>query len=116
VRRWVSGARHYSLLKAGDTLAYLGLGWLTWRLLDDELHWKLAAGAVVLSGAWLALTVVRMSHLFKTYFDVLSRLEVVVPLGLGASLALFAAFDSRLLAIRVVALVELAAWGLLFVR
>jgi hypothetical protein len=116
VRRWVSGARHYSLLKAGDTLAYLGLGWLTWRFLDDELHWKLAAGAVVLSGAWLALTVVRMSHLFKTYFDVLSRLEVVVPLGLGASLALFAAFDSRLLAIRVVALVELAAWGLLFVR
>jgi len=116
VRRWSFGALPYSLLKAGDTLAYLGLGWLTWRFLDDELHWKLAAGAVVLSGAWLVLTLVRMNHLFKTYFDVLSRLEVVVPLSLGAGLSLFAAFDSNFLATRVVALVELAGWGLLFLR
>jgi hypothetical protein len=116
VRRWYSGPRHYSLLKAGDTLAYLGLGWLTWRFLDDELHWKLAVGAVVVSGAWLALTSVRTNHLFKTYFDVLSRLEFVAPLSLGVGLSLFAVLDTHIPATRVLAGIELTAWGLLFLR
>jgi hypothetical protein len=70
----------------------------------------------VLSGAWLVLTAARMGHLFKTYFDVVSRLEVMVPLTLGAGLALFAAFDTRFLATRIVAVVELAAWCLLWLR
>jgi hypothetical protein len=116
VRRWFAAATRYSLLKAGDTLAYLGLGWLTWRFLDDELHWKLAIGAVVLSGAWLALTSLRMNHLFKTYFDVLSRLEVAVPLSLGAGLSLLALLASQSPATRVLAALELAGWGLLFLR
>ena len=116
MRAWFAGPRHYRLLKAGDTVAYLGLGWLTWRFLDDEIHWKLAVAAVGLSGAWLALTSVRMNHLLKTYFDVLSRLEVVVPFSLGAGLALFAVFDTRFLATRVLAGIEMAAWGLLLLR
>ena len=116
MRGWLPGPRHYRLLKAGDTLAYLGLGWLTWRFVDHELPWKLAIGAAGLSGAWLALTSMRMDHLFKTYFDVLSRLEVVVPSSLGPGLALFAVFDTRFLATRVLAGIELAAWGLLLLR
>ncbi len=112
----LSGPRHYRLLKAGDTLAYLGLGWLTWRFLDGELHWRLAIAAVGLSGVWLALTSLRMNHLFKTYFDVLSRLEVVIPFSLGVGLALFAVFDTRFLATRVLAAIEMTAWGLLFLR
>jgi len=104
----------YRLLKAGDTLAYLGLFWLTWRFLDDELHWRLAIGAVVLSGAWLTLTGARMNRLFTTYFDLLSRLEFVMPFALGTALSLFALLDTRLVATRAVAGVELAAWGLLF--
>ena len=116
VRDRLPGPRHYRLLKAGDTLAYLGLGWLTWRFLDDELHWKLAVGAVGLSGAWLALTSMRMNHLLKTYFDVLSRLEVVVPFSLGAGLALFAVFDTRFLATRALAGIELVSWGLLLLQ
>lgn len=112
----MQGHLPYRLLKTGDTLAYLGLGWLTWRFLDDELHWKLAVGAVALSGAWFALTGLRMNHLFKTYFDVLSRLEVVIPTILGVALACFAALDTHFVATRVVAVVELAAWGLLWLR
>jgi len=57
------------LLKAGDTVAYLAWAGSTWRFLDDEIHWKLAVAAVGLSGAWLALTSVRMNHLLKTYFE-----------------------------------------------
>jgi hypothetical protein len=62
------------------------------------------------------LTAARMNHLFKTYFDVLSRLEVVVPSVLGLSLAVFAAFDTRFLATRVLAVALLAAWGMLLLR
>ena len=102
-------------LKAGETIAYLGLIWLTWRFLDDELHWKLAVGAVVLSGAWLALTALRLNRLFTTYFDILSRLEVLVPVALGVGLSLFAVFDTHLLATRVVAGVELLGWGVVTV-
>jgi hypothetical protein len=103
------------LLKAVDTTVYLGLLWLSWRFLDDELHWKLAIGAVVLSGAWLAVTSVRMNRLFTTYFDVLSRLEVVVPLTLGVGLSIFAVLDTHLLVTRVVAALELVGWGGLLV-
>lgn len=103
----------YRVLKAGDTLAYLGLLWLTWRLFDGELHWRLAIGAVVVSGAWLALTSARMNRLFTTYFDVLSRLEFAIPSALGIALAGLAALDTHLLATRAVALVELAGWGAL---
>lgn len=112
----VAATGYYRLLKAADTVAYLGLGWLTWRFLDDELHWKLAVGAVMLSGAWLALTSLRMSHLLKTYFDVVSRLEVVVPAALGTGLAIFALLDTRFLATRVAAAAALGGWALLVLR
>ncbi len=101
-------------LKAADTIAYLGLIWLSWRFLDDELHWKLAIAAALLSGAWLALTFLRMNRLFTTYFDILSRLEFVLPCGLGIGLALLAALDTHFTATRVVAGGELVAWTLLF--
>ncbi len=106
----------YRVLKAGDTIAYLGLIWLTWRFVAGELHWRLALGAVALSGAWLALTFLRMNHLFKTYFDVLSRLEFAIPIALGAALSLAALLHAGtgLAATRALAALELGAWGLLF--
>jgi hypothetical protein len=103
----------FRLLKASDTLAYLGLVWLTWRFLDDELHWKLAIGAVAVSGAWLALTCLRTNRLFTTYFDLLSRLEFSLPCALGIALSFFALLDTHLLATRALAGVELLAWGAL---
>lgn len=112
----VAASARYRLLKAGDTAAYLGLGWLTWRFLDDEIHWKLAAAAVILSGAWLALTFLRMSHLLKTYFDVVSRLEVLVPAALGIGLGVFALLDTTFLATRIAAAVAIAGWTLLVLR
>src|SRR5690606_26792700 len=103
----------YRLLKAGDTLAYLGLIWLSWRFVDGELHWRLAIGAAALSGAWLALTGLRMDRLFTTYFDVLSRLEVVLPSAFGLALSLFALARTEHAAVRAIAAVELAGWVLL---
>jgi hypothetical protein len=104
---------HYRLIKTTETAAYLGLLWLTWRFLHDELHWKLAMGAITLSGAWLVLTFVRTRHLLKTYFDVLSRLEFVVPALLGSGLCVFALVEGRLAPLRIAAAGELVAWALL---
>lgn len=106
----------YRLLKAGDTLAYLGLAWLTWRFVDGELHWRLAIGATLLSAAWLALTALRHERLFATYFDVVSRLEVIVPAALGSALAGFALLDTRYLATRAAAALVLAGWAALALR
>jgi len=105
----------YQLLKAADPIAYAALIWLTWRFLAGELHWRLAIGAVVLSGGWLVTTLVRMNHLFKSYFDVLSRLEFSIPWWLGVGLAGFAIFRTHHAPVRIVAAAELLAWALLLV-
>src|SRR5262245_53675686 len=103
----------YQLLKAADPIAYAALIWLTWRFVAGELHWKLAIGAVVLSGGWLVTTLVRMNHLFKTYFDVLSRLEFSIPWCLGVGLATFAVLRTQHASVRVAASAELLVWALL---
>jgi hypothetical protein len=108
MKRW-----HYRLLKTADVTFYVGLIWLTWRLLDDELHWSVPIGCIVLSGGWLALTFVRMRHLLKTYFDILSRLEFMLPAAVGVALAAFACLEAQLVGVRAVAALELAGWALL---
>src|SRR5262245_15882416 len=96
-RRVLDRLSGYRWLKAGDTLAYLGLGWLSWRFVDGEIHESHVLVAALLSGAWLVLTRLRMGHLLKTYFDVVSRLEVIVPAALGIALAAFALVRTELL-------------------
>jgi hypothetical protein len=105
----------YRILKAANTLAYVGMIWLTWRFVDGELHWRLAIGAAALSGCWLALTYVKTNHLLKTYFDVLSRVEFALPAAIGVLLALFALVRTHLDALRVLAGIELVAWACLVV-
>ncbi len=106
----------YRLLKAANTLAYIALILLTAAFIGGELHWRLAIGALVISGVWLIVTGARMGHLLKTYFDVLSRLEVLLPALLGIGLALFALFRAHLPHLKALAAFELAAWALLLVR
>jgi hypothetical protein len=111
-----TSSNRYALLKAGDTLAYLGLGWLSWRFADGEMHGSLAIHAAVLSAAWLLLTWLRMGHLLKTYFDVVSRLEVIVPALLGIALGGFALVEGHVAATRVAGAIELGGWALLVLR
>ncbi len=101
------------MLKAADFVLYVGLVWLTWRFLDDELHWSIPVGCALLSGGWLALTFVRTRHLLKTYFDVLSRLQFTLPSAVGIALAGFACSEAQLLGLRALAALELAGWALL---
>jgi hypothetical protein len=112
----VVASLRYRLIKAGDTIAYLGLLWLTWRWIDGELHGRLAVAAAALGGGWLVLTAARTDRLLTTYFDVLSRLEVIVPLAVGIGLGLFALVRADVGWLRATAALELAGWALLFVR
>lgn len=100
----------YRVIKAFDTLAYVALALFTWRLIEGELHWRMFVGATVISGCWLALTWLRMGQLFKTYFDLLSRIEFVLPAVLGFVLSCYAAILAPHWAIRLVAITEILLW------
>lgn len=98
------------VLKAADGTAYLALVWLTWRFFDDGSHWSVPVGAAAISGCWLLVTFLRTRHLLKTYFDVLSRIEFILPAVLGIALSLLALLLGGPGGLRAVAVGELAAW------
>jgi hypothetical protein len=91
------------------------LVYLTWRFLTHHLDWQLSTGCVVISGSWLALTRIKVDHLLQTYFDVLSRIELELPVLLGIITSVVALFAHALHPImHVVALAEIAGWTWIF--
>jgi len=102
---------YFALIKAANTVTYIWLLLLTWRFFSHSLDWKLSTGCVVVSGAWLAMTRIKVDHLLQTYFDVLSRIEIQVPVVLGLILSIVALF-ARVYHpyFHVAAAVEIAAW------
>ncbi|MBS1991790.1 MAG: hypothetical protein JSS83_14815 [Cyanobacteria bacterium SZAS LIN-3] len=102
---------YFALIKAANTITYTWLLLLTWRFISHSLDWKLSTGCVVVSGAWLVMTRIRVDHLLQTYFDVLSRIEIQVPVVIGMILSVVAIFctDYRPF-FRVAAAGEIAFW------
>jgi hypothetical protein len=102
---------YYAVIKAANTITYIWLVLLTWRFFTHSLDWKLSTGCVIVSGAWLALTRIKVDHLLQTYFDILSRIELQLPAFLGITLSVVALF-SRVYHpyFHVAALAEIAAW------
>src|SRR5262249_29318968 len=96
------------------TIAYLSLIWLTWLFIDGGLDWRLSLGCDIISGLWLVLTRVQMGHLLKTYFDVLSRLEVTIPMTMGMLMSLLALVLPHHPALRVVPAIELICWSCMY--
>lgn len=76
-----------TLKKSAESLAYLYLLFLSWKWISGQLDFGFTVSCVILSGAWLALTFHGVGGLFRTYFDVLSRLKVRIPLFFGTVLA-----------------------------
>jgi hypothetical protein len=104
-----SSAIYFRMFKGATTVAYVSLLLLTWAFTEHRLHWTVPGGAVALSGFWFVLTRVKMNHLLQTYFDVLSRLEVVIPATVGIVLSLLAMLTG-IPVIREAAAVELVCW------
>lgn len=84
------------LQKAAGSLAYLFLGYMSWKWFKGELDFGFNLSCVLLSAGWLALTYNGVGALFRTYFDVLSRLKVLLPLTFGvlvSALVIFTPWD-----------------------
>ncbi|CAN5127712.1 hypothetical protein BH11CYA1_BH11CYA1_06570 [soil metagenome] len=75
------------LTKTTQSLAYLALIYISWKWFAGELDWNFSVACVSLSALWLALTTYESRGLFLSYFDILSRLKVILPLLFGLALA-----------------------------
>ena len=83
-------------VKAANSVGYFFLTFLTWRFATHRLDWQLSTGCVVLSACWLILTRIKVDHLLQTYFDVLSRLELQLPVFIGIAMSIVALFSRAL--------------------
>jgi hypothetical protein len=100
----------YRLKKFVITSAHIALLWLTWKLVQGELDWGLTIGSLLLSTFWLSLTAVRLRQLLTTYFDVLSRLQVLVPFATGLVLSVVSFWAAGELAIKAAAVALAVSW------
>jgi hypothetical protein len=107
---------YYGLLKSANTVGYFCLVYLTWRFLTHHLDWQLSTGCVIFSGSWLGLTRIKVDHLLQTYFDVLSRIELQLPIALGLILSMVAlAAKAYHPLFHVAALAEMAGWIYIYI-
>jgi hypothetical protein len=106
---------NYRVLKTLTVTAHLCLLWLTWKLLTGQHDWALGSGALAVGGFWLGMTVYQLRSLFATYFDRLSRLQILVPLTLSVVLASIALFCQGHWSMKAIAGAELVGWGIVYV-
>jgi hypothetical protein len=109
----------HRLTKISESFAYLGLGYISYLFFAGHLDLHFSFACVLLSGLWLVLTTTQMHTLLRTYFDVLSRLKVRIPLTIGVALsglAGYAAWSSAHTPLLVVAGLELSGWLAVYVN
>jgi len=104
----------YRISKTVASLSYLLVVWLTWRWFHAGFDMTFSVGCLAISGLWLGLTVTQMSHLLRTYFDTLSRLQVLGPLTLGVILSGLALHSSHTLGIEALSAVSLVGWVIIY--
>jgi hypothetical protein len=106
---------YYGVVKAANTAGYLSLLYLTFRFLTGHLDWQLANGCVLMSACWLVLTRVKVDHLLQTYFDILSRIEMQLPVVTGFALSGVALFSRAHPMDRYLAMAEIVGWIYIYV-
>ncbi len=108
----------HRLIKTGEAFAYLGLGYISYLFVTGHLDLHFSFACIVLSGLWLALTASQMHTLMRTYFDVLSRIKMRIPITFGlllSGLAIFASWPNWLAPLPVVAALEVVGWFAVYV-
>lgn len=101
---------YYAVVKAANTISYLWIVHLTWRFFTHRLDWELATGCVVISAGWLIITRIKTEHLLRTYFDILSRIEIHLPVIFGIFLSTIALFTNAHTFYHLVAIIEIIIW------
>lgn len=100
----------YRLIKSATTVIYFCLLCLTWLFFDGGLDVRFGLGAVLVSGCWLIVTRLQIGHLLETYYDILSRMEIEVPLVLGMFLSGAAMFAAMYDSVKMIAALEFIGW------
>ncbi len=77
--------------------------------------WNFTAGCLALSALWLVLTGLQTRRLLDCFADRMARLQLLVPLGTGVTLAVVGAIAGAIVwsgpAPLLIAAIELLAWG-----
>jgi len=89
---------------------------LTWRFLHGKFDWGFSFGCAIVSGAWLVLTRLKMGALLKTYFDTFSRLQVLLPTGVGVVLCVLGATAAGNTLLGLVHVAFLGTWGYIYLK
>lgn len=110
----VKSIYYYRFLKTATSIAYITLFILTWRFFAGEIYWRIGIAAAVLNFCWLIVTSLQINHLLKTYFDILSRLEVTIPITLGVLLSIISLHSAIHQEVRLIAVAELGAWAIVY--
>lgn len=105
---------YFAFIKAANTIGYFSLLYITWRFFTHQTGWQLATGCLIISGCWLALTRIKEDHLLQTYFDVLSRIELQLPVVLGIALSAAAVFAHSNPYYHLVAFAEVCGWAYVY--
>jgi hypothetical protein len=104
------------LYKALGTAANLLMVYLTWRWFRDGLNLNFGLGCLILSGYAIVVTRAQLGHLFATYFNIMSRLQVLIPLGWGVLFAALALAEASDVWVRVAAAAVLIWWASIYYR
>ncbi len=105
---------YFRILKSAAALAYIFLIWLSWQFMHGRLDWSFSLGCALVSMFWLVLTRLEMRNLFRTYFDLFSRLKVCVPLTFGVILSAAAMFTAVSNWLQALALFSLVSWAYIY--
>lgn len=106
---------YFGVVKATNTIGYFALLYLTFRFLTGHLDWQLANGCVLISACWLVLTRIKVDHLLQTYFDILSRIEMQLPVVTGFALSAVALFSRAHPLDRYLSIAEIFGWIYIYI-
>lgn len=109
-------AAYFAAIKAANTLGYFSVLYLSWRVFTHHFDWQVSTGCVILSACWLVLTRIKIDHLLQTYFDILSRIEISVPILVGTIMSCVAIVAHGRPLVHYCAIAEIFGWLWIFGR
>ncbi|HEY9778365.1 MAG TPA: hypothetical protein V6C81_31675 [Planktothrix sp.] len=104
------------ITKTFSSLAYLLMIWLSWRWAHNGLDMQFSVGCLFVSGLWLALTRVQLHRLLRTYFDILSRLQMWLPISFGFILSVLAFLSAQHDLVKALAAGSAVGWTYVLIR
>ena len=95
--------------------AYLMLIYVSYLYFTGgDAFYGISLTSLGLSALWLGLTYVDLRGLLRSYFDILSRIKVILPMTIGTVLAMAAMYVSQTLPILIAGGLVIAGWATVY--